>query len=429
MTSPLVRSYLVVDLDPLRGLYEREGAQQAACEIRAVLAPDLPGIPFEIVALPSRASLGSRAWYLQKTAVVAIETSADDVAGIRPRGLVREVGRDDRIHPTRHWCPGRDGRRFFGDRRAALQLIGADGLSDLPSEKPASVRVAVFDTGLVPSDARQNVWSAADGALDDEPKAASPPAEPDARSHGAATARQVASLAPGVAYWDYRILAGDRLRAPAAFVSGAIAAYQHLAASMLVWQGPWVAVNAWSLFDRALDPGREAAAGPVALYDAIAAVEEAGADVVFAAGNCGEFCTDPRCARGTRGPGSILGVASLPSVLSVAAVRCDGIWIGSSSEGLDGADAVPGVAKPDLSAPSGFAETGDAALLNTGTSTACALVAGAIAALRRAYPDPPPALMRAVLRETARPSPGVPRRRIGAGILDVAAARARLAGP
>lgn len=381
-----------------------------------------------MVALPSRAGIASRGWYVLKTAVVAIETRAEDFARIRPQGLVRAVGRDDRIYPTRHWCAGRDGRRFFGDRRAAELLIGAQALREAPVEKPTDVRVAIFDTGLVPSDARVSVWSAAD-ALDDEPKAAPPPTEPDARSHGAATARQVASLAPEVAYWDYRILADDRLRAPAAFVSGAIAAYNHLAASISVLAGPWVAVNAWSLFDRALDPGADAASGPLALYDAIAAVEEAGADVVFAAGNCGEFCTDPRCARGTRGPGSILGVASLPSVLSVAAVRCDGIWMGSSSEGLDGVDAQPGVLKPDLAAPSGFAETHDAALLNTGTSSACALVAGAIAGLRRAFPDPSPALMRAVLRETALTRPGVPRRRIGAGILDIAAARARLAAP
>jgi hypothetical protein len=367
-------------------------------------------------------------------AVVVITTTREGLEQIKSSGIVRDVGIDARIFPTRHWCRGRDGRAFFGDRDAAEKLISATWVKDHVVDKPAEVRAAIFDTGIGKPLAANDVWSAASVFEGADLKNAPPAADAEiVGGHGTATARQVLSLAPNAIISDYRILAGDRIRSPAAFVSGAIAGYQHLAARMKESPGPWVAVNAWSLFDKALDPGRGgtgesvSASPPTALYEAIEQVEKAGADIVFAAGNCGGFCSDPRCARGSAGPDSILGVASLPSVLCVGAVRCDGIWVGSSSEGGDGGGTIAGNLKPDLCAPSGFSNDGDAGILNTGTSTACALVAGAIAALRREFPKATPEEMREVLRQTARPDPSIPRRRIGAGVLDVASAHARLA--
>lgn len=437
MTTDRVRVYLVTELtEPLRRSQTSTRPEDALSETYRYLRQNLNEVKCEVTALPMRAGLCSSQCPKQlDKAVVVITTTEDELERIKPSGIVRDVGIDAPIFPTRHWCRGRDGRAFFGDRDAAERLISATWVKDHVVDNPAEVRVAIFDTGIDESVAVDDVWSAA-SMLEGADLENAPPAARDkivGGGHGTQTARQVLSLAPNAIINDYRILAGDRIRSPPAFVSGAIAGYQHLAARMKEKPRPWIAVNAWSLFDKALDPGRggtdECLPGsrPTALYDAIEQVEKAGADVVFAAGNCGGFCADPRCAQGSAGPDSILGVASLPSVLCVGAVRCDGIWDGSSSEGGDGDGMIPGALKPDLCAPSGFSEDGNAGILNTGTSTACALTAGAIAALRREFPAPSPQTMREVLRQTARPDPSVPRRRIGAGVLDVARAHARLA--
>src|SRR5205823_643362 len=96
-------------------------------------------------------------------------------------------------------------------------------------------------------------------------------------------------------------------------------------------------------------------------------------DVVFAAGNCGQFGPMARCGVHDVGPGhSILGANSHPDVLTVGAVRTDGLWLGYSSQG-------PGALypdKPDLCAASQFSDNEDAYAGNTGTSAACALAAG-----------------------------------------------------
>jgi subtilisin family serine protease len=106
----------------------------------------------------------------------------------------------------------------------------------------------------------------------------------------------------------------------------------------------------------------------------------------------------------------------------VAAVRADGAWIGSSSQGPGPAPAR--LLKPDISAPSHFRDADDAARLNTGTSTASAVTAGAIAALRQGWPALPPAAMKQLLIDTARVADGGPgwSDRTGHGIIDLQAA-------
>jgi hypothetical protein len=72
---------------------------------------------------------------------------------------------------------------------------------------------------------------------------------------------------------------------------------------------------------------------------------------------------------------------------------------------------------------------------NTGTSAACALAAGVVAAIRGGWDHTrlPPARLRAILRGTARGNGGGGwSGRLGHGILDAAAARAPIeaeAGP
>jgi hypothetical protein len=155
----------------------------------------------------------------------------------------------------------------------------------------------------------------------------------------------------------------------------------------------------------------------------VATLDSKGVDQIFAAGNCGQFCPSTRCGPLDRGPGrSIHGANSHPQVLTVGAVRSDGLWVGYSAEG-------PGTlaeCKPDLCAPSLFRE----ALLpfdgedNSGTSAACGLAAGVVAAARARldWNQMTPARLRQLLRNTATVQ-GTDRTswsRFGAGIINAA---------
>jgi subtilisin family serine protease len=153
-------------------------------------------------------------------------------------------------------------------------------------------------------------------------------------------------------------------------------------------------------------------------------------DVVFAAGNCGEFCPSQRCGGLDRGPGhSIWGANAHPLVITAGAVLTDETWLGYSSQG-PGPVALA-TQKPDFCAPSQFCETNDASVLNSGTSAACAMTAGVLAALRS---NPAwdqftvtPATMKAALITSARKTLGPAwNERLGYGILDAAKAIAQL---
>jgi len=251
--------------------------------------------------------------------------------------------------------------------------------------------------------------------------------------HGAMLVRNVLSVAQKATIFDCPLVpneVGD-LRA---FLSRIHAAYLHVLGGIAhlrqkdpaKWGRPWVFLNAWATFDR----GRESPAGDYTnnpnhpFNRVIERAVDSGFDVVFAAGNCGQFDPDLECGSCDQGPGhSILGANSHPRVLSVGAVRPDGLWLGYSSQG-------PGqprlsLYKPDLCAASQFCEVEDAYTINTGTSAASALAAGVVALLRTRWhagvlsPDE----LRMLLTMTARRDAGREwNGRLGNGILNAAAA-------
>ena len=116
-------------------------------------------------------------------------------------------------------------------------------------------------------------------------------------------------------------------------------------------------------------------------------------------------------------------------MITAGAVRTDETWLGYSSQGPG--PAALATQKPDICAPSQFCETNDAAVLNSGSSAACAMTAGVLAALRS---NPAwdqfavtPAAMKAALIASARKTIGPGwNDRLGNGILDAAKAIALL---
>jgi subtilisin family serine protease len=161
---------------------------------------------------------------------------------------------------------------------------------------------------------------------------------------------------------------------------------------------------------------------------------------VFAAGNCGEPCPDRRCGLQDTGPGrSILGWNAHPKVLTVGAVRVDGLPVALSAQGpgrlarkgsgsTDYTDNLRARQKPDLSAPSHFRESDDASEFNTGTSAACGFAAGVLAALRSVPSGRGlcPEAMRSLLRDNARPAGAGWDPRLGFGTINLANALAAL---
>jgi len=125
-----------------------------------------------------------------------------------------------------------------------------------------------------------------------------------------------------------------------------------------------------------------------------------GADIVFAAGNCGADCADWRCQGVTSR--AIYGANGHPEVTCVGGVDVTGDRVGYSSQGPGRLDQH----KPDVCGYTHFEGSGvyDA---DGGTSAASPVVAGVIAAIRtkRAYrsccPSTFPRAIRSQLRRTA----------------------------
>jgi hypothetical protein len=194
------------------------------------------------------------------------------------------------------------------------------------------------------------------------------------------------------------------------------------------YKGPWVLCNAWAVYNLTTDAPVSSplnyGQNPSNLMNrAVANLPRVGlADIVFAAGNCGQFCPDGRCGPADIGPGhSIHGVAAIADVLTVGAVRSDTLWLGYSSQGP--APAGFGSAKPDLCAPSQFAHPTDWNRSYTGSSTPCALATGALAAAR-SYSStegltPPKLRARAAAAVSVPVGAVVPNGRLGAGIIDI----------
>jgi uncharacterized protein (TIGR02996 family) len=128
----------------------------------------------------------------------------------------------------------------------------------------------------------------------------------------------------------------------------------------------------------------------------VSSLEAAGADILFAAGNCGPECPDGRC-RGATDKG-IYGANTSPAVTCVAGVLRSRDRVGYSTKGPGRLEDK----KPDIASFTHFAGSG-VYPADGGTSAATPVAAGVVAALRRLYPSSvlPPADLRDLLGNTA----------------------------
>jgi len=363
------------------------------------------------------------------------ELSHKQVADLRSK-LVEAIphcthmGADVAIHGTNYWAPTNAVDWLFGDREKANRLIGTSHLRQHGDTTGKGVNVVVVDQGVdkarIPNFG--GGWQEQDGPAPGMTKG----------GHGAMLVRNILDIAPDATIFDVPLIVGE-ITNRRAFLSEAHAAYLQVLHDIEMlrqserWQGPWIFLNAWAVYDRQSEwPHGDHSNGSQHAFNlVIGETVRRGFDVVFCAGNCGQFCPMQLCGAHDRGPGnSILGANSHPRVITVGAVRADGMWLGYSSQGPgqpdvgEHGDRDSALHKPDLCAPSQFGEVADARTSNTGTSAASAVTAGAVAALRSRWNDAfSPADLKEILISSARQPDGKGwNGRLGHGILDVGAA-------
>lgn len=157
--------------------------------------------------------------------------------------------------------------------------------------------------------------------------------------------------------------------------------------------------------------GYNAPSGPV--KEALQLAYSHGVVVVASAGNSG-------AQAGASGVGAPVSFpADYPGVISVGAVDSSGTVAGFSSDNLSVQVAAPGVSVPAQGRDGQYWQV-------SGTSPACALVAGVAALIKSRYPDLAPNLVASALTSTTtdRPAGGYDNQ-VGFGIVDADAALAK----
>ena len=262
--------------------------------------------------------------------------------------------------------------------------------------------------------------------------------------HGTMCAFDALIVAPDTAVLDYPILSRPGPPSSTWFssvLSNALAAYAHLLAWWSVAFGPsrgryhsLVVSNSWSMSAPNWDlprshPGRYQDNPNHPFSQIVAALASHDIDILFGAGNCGSHCPDPRC--GPNMPFSITGANAHPDVICVGGVDTNDQWVGYSSEGPAITNVDP--KKPDLAAYTHFLGSMVAGRYSpdAGTSAACPVAAGCVAALRSNHDQSVASVRRiaSILESSARKPAGSPvgwDRKLGYGILDPVVADSRL---
>lgn len=227
--------------------------------------------------------------------------------------------------------------------------------------------------------------------------------------HGTMCAFDALIAAPAATLLDIAILASRRPGGSPmeGLLSDAVLGYSHLLRVLRNLTRPGgfrslVISNSWGMFRQSWDfpkghPGNYSHNLDHPFNRIVATLERAGADILFAAGNCGKECPDGRCGNETSA--GIYGANSHPSVISVAGTDIRKERVGYSTRGPGKLSA----RKPDIACYTHFSGS-QIYPADGGTSAATPVAAGLVAAIRSRYPSSPersPALMRKMIRSTA----------------------------
>ena len=288
---------------------------------------------------------------------------------------------------------------------AALHRAGRDG---------RGVLLAIVDTGI----SMAHLRSRGIEARLDESLSWTPPLQPGqapmtpgqfSSNHGTMCAFDALIGAPAATLLDIAVLASRRRGSSLidGLLSDAILGYSHLLRVMRRMGRPGgyhslVVSNSWGMFSQSWDfppdhPGNYSHNPRHPFNLIVGSLERAGADILFAAGNCGRECPDGRC--GSAQDAGIFGANAHPSVLSVAGVDVGRQRVGYSTRGPGHIER----RKPDIASYTHFAGS-QVSPIDSGTSASTPVAAGLVAALRSRYPSSgrcSPARLREIIRMTA----------------------------
>ncbi len=281
-----------------------------------------------------------------------------------------------------------------------LQARGMDG---------SSVMVAIVDTGININYLRDkgvnvNFDAGKSWTPIDDPIYGPGRYPPD---HGTMCAFDVCIAAPNCTLLDYALLRSTAGGEPfmEGFLSDAAKAYNKLLELLTINEQnkPRLVINnSWGMYDLSWDfpvghPGNYSDNPNHPFNTIVESLDDADADILFAAGNCGNECPLEKCNGATDRP--IYGANSHQNVLCVAGVTIDKIRLCYSSQGPGRLDPN----KPDICVYTHFKGSDIDDLPDTGTSAACPVAAGVIAAIRTVISpnDFSPAVLRNIICRSA----------------------------
>jgi len=326
---------------------------------------------------------------MDNTYIVRGEIEEKDAAKIAKQKGVVGVFSDVEIQPQ-IICPGSPAEgtdatvesQLCVDR---LHRYGADGTGVLVAIVDTGVNMAYLNSkGKTPNFDAARSWVPRSGLTP-----GSLPVD-----HGTMCAFDVCIAAPKCTILDIALLKSTATGGSimAGFLSDAVRAYSHLMSVMTAPRRPGetrslVVNNSWGMFH----PSWDFPVGHSGNYSdnpnhpfnrIVGSLARTGADILFAAGNCGSNCPDGRCQGVTAN--AIYGANSHADVMSVAGVDTTRLRVGYSSQG-------PGRLtrnKPDISGYTHFQGSG-VYPADGGTSAATPVVAGVVAAVRTKRPYTP----------------------------------------
>lgn len=356
------------------------------------------------VAIDQSADFVIRAFFEAES----VEAVPDEVSGTR-------IFADPLIEPFAY-C-GTAAQGTIGDVKNALNTAALSS-KQLDGD---GVAVAVVDTGINLAHLISQLGSGVKFDFANSWRPTGLTTQPGSHSvgHGTMCAYNVLAAAPKATLIDVPALS---VSAPGGTVTGrslstALQAFSYLLSNYAVAFAPGgihqykglVITNSWGIYHPSWDfptghPGRYCDNPQHPFASIVKALTSAGADIAFAAGNCGEQCPNNRCQ--SRTSETIMGANSYAEVLTVAAcLVTNQERLGYSSQGPSIA-GMPMQNKPDLTGFAHFigSKTDGNNSPDSGTSTACPIAAGCVAALRSRLSPAifPPANLIAQLQGTAK---------------------------
>ena len=321
------------------------------------------------------------------TYLVRGELEESDADNLRKKRNVVGVYSDPQIQ-TYLTCSG----PAVGDDKDVEKLLDVIGMRKCKMTGKG-VRVAIVDTGVNMNYLNANGKNPRfDAANSWKPVSANLVPGDAPVDHGTMCAYDVCIAAPDCTLLDIALLSTRRTGQTimSGFLSDAILAYSHLlrvknAPTRPGQNNSLVVNNSWGMYHPSWDfpigdPGNFSDNPSHPFNKMVVTLERAGADILFAAGNCGSECPDGRCQGYTSRP--IYGANSSSHVLCVAGADVQKNRVGYSSKGPGRLDKK----KPDITGYTHFDGSGVYAA-DGGTSAACPVVAGVVAAIRTIRPN------------------------------------------